>query len=155
MAQLENVGQAAFCDNTAVFLKNCALIMKKWICLCLSLSVVPAFANNWVRYAQNDDFIRYYDKLRMINMSGTAYIWDLQDLKSPLTDAAGQSYRSVLYPTEFSCRKQLRRVLSTRKMSGGMGEGSLVSEQTLVGPWVEVLPNSPDDELMKAVCESQ
>lgn len=116
---------------------------------------MPALANSWVRYAQNDDAIRYYDKLRMINMSGTAYIWDMQDLKTPMTDSSGQSYRSVLYPTEFSCRKQLRRVLSTRKMTDGMGEGVLVSEQTVVGPWVEVMPNTPDDQLMKAVCESQ
>lgn len=129
--------------------------MKKWIFLYLCLSAVPAFANDWVRYAQNDDAIRYYDKLRMINMSGTAYIWDMQDLKNPETDSSGQSYRSILYPTEFNCRKQLRRVLSTRKMSGGMGEGSLVSEQTLVGPWGDVMPDTPDDQLMKAVCESQ
>lgn len=129
--------------------------MKKWICLCLWLSAVPALANSWVPYAQNDDAIRYYDKLRMINMSGTAYIWDMQDLKNPMTDSSGQSYHSVLYPTEFSCRKQLRRVLSTRKMSAGMGEGVLVSEHTVVGPWVEVMPNTPDDQLMKAVCESQ
>ena len=88
-------------------------------------------------------------------MSGTAYIWDMQDLKPPMTESSGQSYRSVLSPTEFSCRKQLRRVLSTRKMTDGMGEGVLVSEQTVVGPWVEVMPNTPDDQLMKAVCESQ
>jgi hypothetical protein len=129
--------------------------MKKWICLCLCLSAVPALANSWVRYAQNDDAFRYYDKLRMVNMSGTAYIWDMQDLKNPATDASGQSYRSVLYPTEFSCRKHLRRVLSTHKMSGGMGEGFLVSEQTAVGQWLEVMPDTPDDELMKAVCNSQ
>ena len=91
----------------------------------------------------------------MVNMSGTAYIWDMQDLKNPATDASGQSYRSVLYPTEFSCRKHLRRVLSTHKMSGGMGEGFLVSEQTAVGQWLEVMPDTPDDELMKAVCNSQ
>lgn len=129
--------------------------MKKWICLSLCLSVVPALANNWVQYAQSDDVVRYYDKLRMINMSGTAYIWDLQDLKTPVTDSSGQSFHSVLHPTEFSCRKQLRRVLSTRKMSGGMGEGSLVSEQTLVGPWLDVMPDTPEDNLMKAACESQ
>jgi hypothetical protein len=144
-----------FCDNTAVSPSTCSLIMKKWICLCLCLIAVPAFANNWVRYAQNDDATRYYDKLRMVNMSGTAFIWDMQNLTNPATDSSGHSYRSVLYPTEFSCRKHLRRVLSARRMSGTMGEGSVVSEQAIVGTWVEVMPQTPDDELMKAVCNSQ
>jgi hypothetical protein len=40
-------------------------------------------------------------------------------------------------------------------MSGGMGEGFLVSEQTVVGQWLEVMPDTPDEELMKAVCNSQ
>lgn len=129
--------------------------MKKWICLCLCLSAASALAESWIPYAQNDEATRYYDKLRMINMSGTAFIWDMQNLNNPATDSSGQSYRSVLYPTEFSCRKQLRRVLSTRKMSDRMGEGAVVSEHTVAGEWVAVVPHTPDDELMKAVCESQ
>ena len=129
--------------------------MKKWVYLCLCLTAAPACANSWVQYGQNDDAIRYYDKVRMINMSGTAFIWDMHDLKTPVTDASGKSYRSVLYPTEFSCRKQLRRVLSTHKMSEPMGGGSMVAELTTTGGWIEVMPKSPDDELMKAVCESQ
>lgn len=129
--------------------------MKIWFCLCLSLIAAPASANSWVQYGQNEDAIRYYDKLRMINMSGTAFIWDMHDLKTPVTDASGISYRSLLYPTEFSCRKQQRRVLSTHKMSDPMGAGSTVAEQTVAGEWAEVMPQSPDEQLMKAVCESQ
>ena len=129
--------------------------MKTWLYWCLCLIAAPACANSWVQYGQNDDAIRYYDKLRMVNMSGAAFIWDMHDLKTPLNDDAGKSYRSVLYPTEFSCRKQQRRVLSAHRMSDNMGAGSMVAEQTVVGEWVAVMPHSPDDELMKAVCESE
>lgn len=114
----------------------------------------PVIANSWVPYAQNDGLVRYYDKTRMVNISGTAFIWDMYDLKTPAADDAGNTYRSVLQPTEFSCRKQLRRVLSIHKMSGNMGAGSTVAEQIAVGEWVDVLPQSLDDQLMRAACES-
>lgn len=129
--------------------------MKKWICWCLCFAVAPAVAENWVRYAQSGEIVRYYDKMRMMNMSGTAFIWDMHDLKTPVTDASGKSYQSVLYPTEFSCRKLTHRVLSARRMSGSMGEGALVSEHNIAGPWKDVMSHSPEEELMKAVCESQ
>ncbi len=129
--------------------------MKNWFYLCACLTVTPAFAENWVQYAEINEVIRYYDKLRMVNVSGNAFIWDLHDLRTPMTDVSGKAYQSVLYPTEFSCRKHQRRILSTHKMSGGMGAGTLIMEQNMVGSWVDVVPQTPDDYLMRAVCESQ
>ena len=142
------------CDNTTVSTLICLPIMKKWLFLIVCLIAAPAFAEPWVRYAQESDSARYFDKGRMVNMSGTAFIWDLHDFGTAVTDASGKSYRSVLYPTEFSCRKQQRRLLSVHKMSAAMGAGALVAEHTVVGAWVDVVPQSADDELMKAVCES-
>lgn len=129
--------------------------MKKWICWCLCLAAIPAAAENWVRYAGSADAVRYFDKMRMMNMSGTAFIWDMHDLATPVTDASGKSYQSVLYPTEFSCRKLKHRVLSTHKMSGSMGEGNVVAENNIAGPWQDVISATPQEALMKAVCDSQ
>ena len=129
--------------------------MNKWLYLSALLIATPVFAENWVQYAETGEFTRYYDKVRMVNMSGNAFIWDLHDMRAPVTDASGKTYQSVLYPTEFSCRKRQRRILSTHKMSDNMGAGTLVMEQTLVGAWFDVLPHTPDDDLMSAVCDSQ
>ena len=131
------------------------ITMKKWYVLCACFIAMPAFAENWVRYAEVNEVSRYYDKLRMVNMSGNAFIWDLHDLRTPMADASGKAYQSVLYPTEFSCRKHQRRILSTHKMSDSMGAGTLITEQNMVGNWVDVVPHTPDDHLMRAVCESQ
>jgi hypothetical protein len=40
-------------------------------------------------------------------------------------------------------------------MSDAMGAGTLITEQNLVSGWVDVVPQTPDDHLMRAVCESQ
>ena len=129
--------------------------MKKWLFLCAFLIATPTLAENWVQYAQTNQVSRYYDKLRMVNMSGNAFIWDLHDLQSPVADVSGKTYQSVLLPTEFSCRKHQRRILSTHKMSDRMGAGTLIMEQNTVGDWIDVAPQTPDDQLMRAVCESQ
>jgi len=36
-----------------------------------------------------------------------------------------------------------------------MGAGSLIMEHNLVGDWIDVAPQTPDDQLMRAVCDSQ
>ena len=150
-----NAGISAFCDNKSILVSPSLHIMKKWLYLCVFLIATPVFAENWVQYAEVSEASRYYDKFRMVNMSGNAFIWDLHDLRKPVTDASGKAYQSVLYPTEFSCRKHQRRILSVHKMSAGMGEGMLITEHSVVGEWIDVLPESPDDHLMRAVCASQ
>jgi hypothetical protein len=151
----ENAVVATFCDNRPVLISMSLTTMKKWLVLCACFIAMPAFAENWVRYAEVNEVSRYYDKLRMVNMSGNAFIWDLQNLRTPMVDASGKAYQSVLYPTEFSCRKHQRRILSTHKMSDSMGAGTLITEQNMVGNWVDVVPHTPDDHLMRAVCDSQ
>jgi hypothetical protein len=151
----KNAAVATFCDNNITLISLSLPTMKKWFYFFAYLIATPAFAENWVQYAEINEVIRYYDKLRMVNMSGNAFIWDLHDLQTPVIDASGKAYQSVLYPTEFSCRKHQRRILSTHKMSDAMGAGTLITEQNMVSGWVDVVPQTPDDHLMRAVCESQ
>lgn len=131
--------------------------MKKLLALIL-LSVAalahaqaPTQGPTWERYAQSGEAIQYFDKFRRVLMSGMAFVWDLHDLRGQSADT-GKAWRSVLYPTEVNCRTVQKRVLSTHKMSGPMGSGDTIEEDTLVGPWVDVRPDTADHRLMVAAC---
>ena len=56
--------------------------MKKWPFPCAFLIATPTLAENWVPYAQTNQVSRYYDKLRMVNMSGNAFIWICMTFKA-------------------------------------------------------------------------
>ncbi len=111
-------------------------------------------AQSWEHYAKTEGENRYYDPVRMVVMSGIAFIWDLHDLHGE-TNEQGKVYRSVLFPTEYNCRGGKKRVLSVHKMAEKMGQGECVAEDTLVGHWIEVQPGTPDSRLMKAACDAQ
>jgi hypothetical protein len=128
--------------------------MKKILALCLLFVTASAFAENWVRYAKNQDALLYYDKHRKVVMSGTAFIWDLHDLKVPATDAAGNSYQSVLYATEYNCRKEQRRILSVQWMAGKMGNGPVVAEDAMVSDWKSDPLGTPAATLLDVACEN-
>ncbi len=128
--------------------------MKKFLALGACLLASSALAQTWEQYARTEVESRYFDPYRMVQMSGIAFIWDLHDLHAEGNEQ-GKVYRSVLYPTEYNCRRERKRVLSVHKMAGKMGAGESVVEHTLVGHWVDVQPGTPDSRLMKAACESQ
>lgn len=130
--------------------------MKKLLALGLLLSaaVPSSFAQSWEPYAKTETENRYFDPYRMVVMSGMAFIWDLHDLHAEGSEQ-GQVYRSVLYPTEYNCRSEKKRVLSTHKMADKMGRGETIAEHTLVGQWLDVEPGTPDNRLMKAACSAQ
>ncbi len=127
---------------------------KTWFALGAVLFASASFAQSWERYADTDNEIRYFDPYRMVEMSGMAFIWDLHDLHTEGSEQ-GQVYRSVLYPTEYNCRGEKKRVLSVHKMAEKMGRGETVAEHTLVGHWIEVDPETADGRLMKAACSAR
>ncbi len=112
------------------------------------------FAQGWQPYANTDAENRYYDPVRMVVMSGVAFIWDLHDLHAESSEQ-GKVYRSVLYPTEYNCRSEKKRVLSVHKMAEKMGQGESVAESTLVSRWIDVKPGTPDSHLIKAACDAK
>jgi hypothetical protein len=127
--------------------------MKLLMTIALLAATLPATAENWVRYAQSADLSRYYDKERVLLMSGTAFIWDLHDLRAETAGIDGKPHRSVTYATEVNCRKELMRVLSYQQMAGGMGAGPMVAEQSLVGEWKSPAQQSAEERLMAIACE--
>jgi len=128
--------------------------MKRLLPLLFLLLACNAFAENWAPYGRSREATLYYDTVRRIAMSGAAIIWDLHDLVTERSEQ-GKSYRSVLYPTEYNCRYQRKRVLSAIKMAGRMGSGDMVSEESLVGDWHDVQPSSAEDDLMWIACSTE
>ena len=127
--------------------------MKPLMTIALLAAALPATAENWVRYAQSADVSRYYDKERVLLMSGTAFIWDLHDLQAETAGIDGKPHRSVTYATEVNCRKERIRVLSYQQMAGSMGAGPMVAEQSLVGEWKSPAQQSAEERLMAIACE--
>ena len=127
--------------------------MKSLIALTLMAAALPATAENWVRYAQSGEASRYYDKERVLLMSGTAFIWDLHDLRADTPGIDGKNHRSVLYATEVNCRKEQWRVLSFHQMAGAMGAGPQVAEHSTVSDWKRPAEQSPESRLMAIACD--
>ncbi len=127
--------------------------MKKLILFILPLIAGPAFAQGWVRYAETDEAIHYFDSLRTRKMGDTSFVWDLHDLGQPSTDAQGKTFRSVLYATEFQCRAGKHRRLSIARHAEAMGRGSVASEDVGAGDWIETRPESLAGQLFKHICE--
>ena len=127
--------------------------MKRLFFLSLILIAAPAWSESWELYAKTEEAVLYFDEHRRVVMSGTAFIWDLHDFRNIAIDAAGQSYRSILYATEYNCRKETRRVLSAQRMQDSYGKGAIVSENMQVGEWEQIVPHSPAAKLMIAACQ--
>lgn len=129
--------------------------MKKLLVLFLSVFITSASAQEWTPYAQTSLATQYFDLQRAVAMGNTtAFIVDLHDLKSEAKDADGKAYLSIVYATEFNCRKGQRRVLSQQRMSERMGSGAVVSENSVVGEWSDA-KGPGHTRLMMAACEQR
>jgi len=129
--------------------------MKQILTLVLLLLVGSANAQQWTPYLQTSLGTKYFDLQRAVVMGGsTAFIFDLHDMKTEVNDADGKAYRSIVYATEFNCRKEQRRILNLQRKSEPMGNGVVVSEHSLVSEWIDV--KTPNDmRLMMAACEQR
>lgn len=129
--------------------------MKKSLFLFLSVLISSASAQEWIPYAQTSLATQYFDLQRAVAMGNTtAFIVDLHDLKAQTNDVNGKPYLSIIYATEFNCRKAQRRVLSRQLMSERMGKGTVVSEHSEVGEWSDAkVPGLA--RLMMAACEQR
>ncbi len=127
--------------------------MKKILALLFLLTTLPASAQGWVRYAQTDEALLYFDSLRTRKMGDTAFVWDLHDLKTEGRDPQGKPYRSALFATEYQCRARKHRWLGVTRHSEAMGQGSPVSEETGAGEWQETRKASLAGQLFNHICE--
>jgi hypothetical protein len=129
--------------------------MKKILPLLWFLLLGSAHAQQWIPYSQTSQGTQYFDLQRAVVMGGsTAFILDLHDMKSELNDGDGKIYRSIVYATEFNCRKEQRRVLSVQRKSEPMGKGIVVTETSQVSDWIDVKTQNAL-RLMMAACEQR
>ncbi len=127
--------------------------MKTLLTMLLALIPTIVLAQNWVRYAESDQSLMYFDSLRTRKMGDTAFVWDLHDLKSAAADPSGKPYQSVLYAVEYQCRARKWRVLGTSRHQQGMGTGKPVSEEAGAMAFTEAGPGSRAEQLFNHVCE--
>jgi hypothetical protein len=128
-------------------------MMKPLLLSCLLLLTGLVYAQTWTRYAQTDQASQYFDKHRVIKMGSTAMIWDLHDLKKAALDAKGNSYRSILYATEYNCRMGQYRILSVQKLASPMGSGEVIAEETEAGAWHNAADSTAADKLLVEACD--
>lgn len=127
--------------------------MKKILPLLLLCCATPVLAQHWVRYAESEESVMYFDSLRTRKMGDTAFVWDLHDLNGDATDASGQRYRSVLYAVEYQCRARKWRVLGSSRHDKAMGAGKPVSEEAGATAFAAATPGSRAEQLFNHVCE--
>ena len=120
--------------------------------LCCLMSQT-AWAEGWIRYADNDKVDMYFDSFNKRKMGDTAFVWDLHDLKSAAKRSNGFAYHSVGYAVEYQCRAMKRRVLAIKWFSSYMGEGQHQVEEGVVGDWVVITPGSIEKLLFDHICE--
>lgn len=119
----------------------------------LLLGALPASGTEiWIRYAESDAATMYFDSLRTRKMGDISFVWDMHDLKADATDAKGNSYRSVMYATEYQCRARKRRVLGIKRYAEAMGKGAM-TEETMTGEWMPTPPESLGGKLFDRICE--
>ncbi len=120
--------------------------------LCCLISQA-AWADGWIRYADNDKVDMYFDSFNKRKMGDTAFVWDLHDLKAPNKRSNGFAFQSVGYAVEYQCRAMKRRVLAIKWFSAQMGEGKQQVEEGVVGDWVVIKPGSIEKLLFDHICE--
>ena len=138
--------------ETCLFLLMIAT-MKTCLTALLFFCTAPVMAQQWVRYAESDESLMYYDSLRTRKMGDTAFVWDLHDLKNATTDASGKPYQSVLFAVEYRCLARKWRVLGTSRHPQRMGAGKPVSEEAGAMPFADAGPGSRAEQLFNQVCE--
>jgi hypothetical protein len=127
--------------------------MKKILTLLILCCAAPVLAQHWVRYAESEESVMYFDSLRTRKMGDTAFVWDLHNLHDDATDPSGQRYRSVLYAVEYQCRARKWRVLGSSRHGQAMGTGKLVYEEAGATAFVAATPGSRAEQLFNHVCE--
>lgn len=127
--------------------------MKNWLALLLLCAAMPVLAQHWVRYADIEDRLMYFDSLRTRKMGDTAFVWDLHDLKNPVTDSSGKVHRSLLYALEYQCRARKWRILGWSRHAQPMGMGKPLSEEAGASAFTEAVSGSPAEQLFTHICE--
>lgn len=120
--------------------------MRILLCL-LAMVATPTWAE-WVEMGESANLTHYIDPATFKKNGHLRRVWEMQDLKQRHKD--GEISRR--YMTEYDCKEERLRILSTSAHSEPMAGGKPLDYSNSVGTWVFVPPDTPSADVLKLVC---
>jgi hypothetical protein len=78
-------------------------------------------------------------------------MWDLKDYKT-VQNYSGDSYLSDKGQMEYDCKEEKVRMLAISALSGQMGKGKAVYNNSDTSKWSPISPGSVGEALWKIAC---
>jgi hypothetical protein len=107
----------------------------------------------WLKVSSSDDgtSTAYVNPSTILKNGGKVKMWVLLDFRIVKT-TGGNTYLSARQENEFDCKEIKRRLLSYTLHSGNMGTGNVVYQDSKLGNWEVVNPDSLVEILWKFAC---
>lgn len=112
----------------------------------MATSVASAFAE-WTLVFKSETINFYIDFQTIRKEGSTRKVWEIQDLKQRHKD--GEMSRR--FRSEYDCKDERLRLLSSSEHSESMGLGKTLST-TSQDKWGDIPPGTPAATILKIVC---
>ena len=118
----------------------------------LLLSLATGASAGWVKFAENDRLVSYYEPAKPAN-GGIFTVWVMYDYKAEQeSQRSGRRYASQKGEQEVDCEGQRSRTTFFTWHAGRMGEGAVVYTGSKPLPWEPNSPGSIARALASALC---
>lgn len=94
-------------------------------------------------YVNSDNLRRVGDMVKM---------WNMSDYKSLQKGSGAIPYKSSISLYEYNCKEIQKRWLSFTSYKNKGAKGVVVSNESYVGQWVEIVPDTISETLWKTAC---
>ena len=117
----------------------------------LSFFLFPSTSlGEWKHVSNNIDGDQYFvDFDRIREIKGYVYYWKLGDFKKPVGNGKWLSIRTY---EKGDCERFRFKVITVSLFKGQMVEGESITDDT-EREWTYPPPNTPNEEILKSVCE--
>jgi len=120
----------------------------KYLLVLVMLVALPVSAD-WRQVAKSvSGNVFYVDPATIRKEGNKRKVWGLTNIANP--DASGIFSRKQR--KEFDCAEERYRALSIIHYSKPMGDGVVLLADDRIGQWLEIAPDTVDEELLKLVC---
>jgi len=128
--------------------------MRKVILLMLLAVESSSAMAEWVKVSSSDDgnATAYVDSSTILKNGSKVEIWTLLDFRIAKT-TGGKTYLSTRQQNEFDCKERKRRLLTYSLYSGNMGSGNVVYENSNIGNWDVIPPDSLGEDFWIFSCD--
>jgi len=127
--------------------------MKRLLIGLILLVTTTAVGAEWTRSGSSDSDIIYVDKATIRRIGNLVKMWDLTDYKTAQKTVDGKSFLSDKGLSEFDCKEGRKRILAFSLLSGQMGNGKVIYDNSNVrDEWEPILPGSVNEISWKIAC---